>query len=42
VILVAALGLAIAYGVWGRRNARRDPESERAREEATRQVYREG
>ena len=42
VALVAVLGFAIAYGIWKWRHARHDPPAERARDEATRQVYRDG
>jgi uncharacterized membrane protein YidH (DUF202 family) len=42
VVLVAVLGLAMVYGIWKWRRAKHDPESERARDQATKQVYREG
>jgi len=42
VILVGVLAVAMAYGIWKRRRASHDPASERAREEATRQGYRDG
>jgi hypothetical protein len=41
VVLVAALGLAMLYGIAKWRRARHDPGSEHARDRATKQVYRD-
>jgi hypothetical protein len=42
VVLVAALGLAMLYGIAKWRRARHDPGSEHARDRTTKQVYRDG
>jgi len=42
VVMVVALAAAIAYGAWHWRRARHDPGAERARDRATKEVYRKG